>query len=369
MSPNKSARTILAIDTSCDETSVAVVHGWEVWSNIVASQAELHKQYGGVFPTVAKMAHTENLPATVRAALRRAHLDWDAIDAIAVTQGPGLAPALEVGITYAQELAAEHHKPLIPINHIEGHIWSVMARPRPRQTPAAIPADQLPNIAWPVLGVVISGGHSEFWLITGPGQYQLLGKTIDDAAGEALDKVGRMLGLGYPAGPIMEEFARRGDASRYAFPLPMTTSGDYNLSFSGLKTFARNLLEKIGQTDALSQQDIFDLCASFQKAVFRHICHKLNKILLDHQDLGEVWLGGGVAANTTLRASIRQTLRSQRRHTTTNNSPILPLRVPPSKRLCGDNAAMIGLVAQWRPATATFDRQPNLSFSESQPAW
>lgn len=345
------APLILAIDTSCDDTAVAITRGVVVLANVVASQTQLHKQYGGVFPTVAKLAHKENIAPTITAALRRAGVTWDAISAIAVTQGPGLAPALEVGIAAAKELAIKHQKPLLPINHIEGHLLSPLARPqRKTETVADFDSQQVNN----VLSLVISGGHSEFILVKKIGEYQRLGWTIDDAAGEALDKVGRMLDLGYPAGPVMEEFARLGNEKAFEFPLPMTTRQDYQLSFSGLKTAARNKIETLQATQDLTKTQIYDFSASFQRAVFRAICYKLNKICnnVEIANITEVWLGGGVAANIELRRMIRETIK-----------PFgLQLRVPYSKKICSDNAAMIGLVAGVRTVSAdqTFERKPRL---------
>lgn len=353
------SKTILAIDTSCDETATAVVRGTKVLSNVIASQVELHKPYGGVFPTVAKQAHKENIDRVIALALKRAQVEWAGIDAIAVTQGPGLAPALEVSITTAKKLAAEYSKPLYPINHIEGHLLSVLAQPK-----NASGATETPH--FPVLSVIVSGGHTEFVLVKNIGEYQRLGWTIDDAAGEALDKVGRILDLGYPAGPVLEQFAKLGNDRAYEFPLPMTTSRDYNLSFSGLKTFARRFIEQLEAEGKLNKQAIYDLSASFQRAVFRHICHKMNKVLLDYQDLGEVWLGGGVAANATLRAMLRQTIKMHKSALAKKEILIpmsLKLRVPYSKKLCGDNAAMIGVVGNLNKRIITsnnFDRSPQL---------
>lgn len=352
---SSAAPFILALDTSCDETAIAIVCGHDIRANIVASQVQLHKQYGGVFPTVAKQAHKEQLPVALKAAFRQAQLKPADIAAIAITVGPGLAPALEVGITFAQQLAEEWKVPLLPINHIEGHLLSVLARPHSR-------AKQLDNSSteprWPILGVIVSGKHTEYILMSGWGEYRRLGWTVDDAAGEALDKVGRMLDLGYPAGPVIEEFARLGDAKAFKFPLPMTTSGDYNLSFSGLKTFARNTIEQLNAEDRLTKQVVYDFCASFQYAVFRSITYKLSKILTDHQ-VDEVWLGGGAAANIALRTQLRVALKPFGLH----------LRVPYSKRLCGDNAAMIGMVASHRlagfvPSATPLDRRPRWHLDE-----
>lgn len=320
--------TVLAIDTSCDDTAAAVVQGTTILSNIIASQTQLHKPYGGVFPTVAKQAHKENIAPVVALALKRARVQWSEIEAIAVTQGPGLAPALEVGIAYAQELAQQHTLPLIPVNHLEGHLLSVLAQPQRRSKKLTSTQPQ-----FPALGLVISGGHSLFVLIKDIGEYEILGSTIDDAAGEALDKIGRMLGLGYPAGPVIEVFAHKGNPRAYEFPLPMTTSGDFNVSFSGMKTFARNLITKLTEKNrSLTKQEIYDFCASIQYAIFRHIMYKLSKILLKHE-VEEIWLGGGVAANITLRKTLRQTAKPLR------------VRVPYTTRLTQDNAAMIGVVA------------------------
>jgi len=350
--------TTIAIDTSCDETSVAVVRGTTILSNVVASQVELHKPYGGVFPTVAKQAHKENIDRCVLLALSRAGKTWQEIDQIAVTQGPGLAPALEVGINKAKDLAKEHQLPLLPINHIEGHVLSVLAQPNSKQNKKI-------ETTFPALALIISGGHSDFITVATFGEYKRLGFTIDDAAGEALDKIGRILNLGYPAGAVIEEFAKRGDKTKFAFPLPMTSSSDYNLSFSGLKTFARRLIEQLELENTLSTQVIYDLCASVQYAIFRHICHKLSKVLQDNQDLGQVWLGGGVAANTTLRVMIRQTIRQHLKDQKRKGLqlPLSPqLKTPYSKKLCGDNAAMIGVVANVSKVAANseFERQPKL---------
>lgn len=384
---------ILAIDSSCDDTSAAVTCGLEIWSNVIASQTELHRPYGGVFPTVAKQAHKENIEAVVKLALKRAGVQIANIDQIAVTVGPGLAPALEVGIMYGQKLAAEWGVPFQPVNHIEGHLLSVLAIPRQLEGTTKHTYKIFNELELPALGVIVSGGHTEFvlvslrqaqhdtnhraqcdtnvtvsqnkrvtlslskcdrqprltlipnpkdpaqaWLNSGRFAYELLGQTVDDAAGEALDKIGRMLNLGYPAGPVVEQLAKLGNPHRYEFPLPMTTTHDFNLSFSGMKTFARRFIETNWATTTPTKQEIYDFCASLQYSIFRHICYKLNKILLKYPEIQSVWLGGGVAANATLRKMLRQTLRSlphQQRH--------LTLKTPYTKRLCMDNAGMIGI--------------------------
>lgn len=338
------SKLILSVDTSADDTSAAVTQGTRVLSNVIASQTQLHKQYGGIFPTVAKLAHRENIGPTIQAALQRAGVTEKQLDAVAVTQGPGLAPALEVGITAASELVKKLKLPLIPVNHLEGHMLSVLAQPASAQRER--------ELSFPVLGVIVSGGHTSFVLIKKLGQYQVLGQTLDDAAGECLDKVGRMLNLGYPAGSLIEKFAKQGDFKAIEFPLPLTMVKTFDVSFSGLKTFSKNLLKASEDTD-MSQQELFDFCASLQYAVFRHICYKLEKILEQYQ-VKEIWLGGGVSANGTLRKMIRQTAKPFN----------LKLYTPYSKKLCMDNAAMIGIVAGTTKKTISpemIDRTPNLS--------
>lgn len=362
-------KTILAFDTSCDDTAVAVVRDEVVLVNIVASQVELHKQFGGVFPTVAKQAHQENLEPSLKLALRRTGLSLEEIDAVAVTVGPGLAPALEVGLTFAKNLAKRLGRPLIAVNHIEGHLLSPLARRQSRAVDLGgkklkSKAERSVKVKFPVLGLVISGGHSDFILIKSWGEYVRLGYTIDDAAGECLDKIGRMVGLGYPAGSVIEEFAKLGDAKRFEFPLPMTESRDYNLSFSGLKTFARNLIAKLeaeaeqaGRT-GLDKQTIYDLCAAAQGGVFRHILHKLDKILV-REKVGEIWLGGGVAANQTLKKLLRFKA----------NQHGLVFRTPYTKKLCADNAAMIGLVAAQKLERGEVVVGPEIDLVDRKPRW
>jgi N6-L-threonylcarbamoyladenine synthase len=320
---------ILAIDTSCDDTSAAVTSGQKVLSNVVASQVQLHKQYGGVFPTVAKQAHKENIELVIRDALQKSGITKKDLSAIAVTQGPGLAPALEIGIEHAKEWALRLGIPLIAVNHIEGHALSPLA-----QTKKA--GQDIPT-RFPILAIVVSGKHTDLIKINGIGQYERIGFTVDDAAGEALDKFGRMVDIGYPAGPTIEEFAQKGDPKKYAFPLPMTTSGNANMSFSGMKTSVRNLTEELSAQKPLTKQDIYDLCASFQYSVFRAIIYKLNKVLQSETYFG-IYLGGGVACNIALRQAIRQTISPYK----------LKLSVPYSRRLCIDNAAMIGVVAGFK---------------------
>ncbi len=325
---------LLAIDTSCDDTAAAVTQGTVVLSNVIASQTELHKPYGGVFPTVAKQAHRENIALCIQKALQKAGVLPSQIEAVAVTQGPGLAPSLEVGIHYGQEFATTHQIPVYALNHLEGHLFSVLAEPNRRIT---VPNREI-KVQFPAIGLIVSGGNTLFVKVEDLQSFTVLGSTLDDAAGECLDKIGRMLNLGYPAGPVIEQFARLGNPQRFPFPLPLTTVKSFDLSFSGLKTFARNKLETLEKNGSLDTQTIYDLCAAAQSGVFRHITYKLEK-LLPNQNISELWLGGGVAANSTLRRELRKLLRR------VYPNKKVPLRVPYTKRLCMDNAAMIGVAA------------------------
>ena len=371
---------ILAIDTSCDDSSAAIVDGLVVLSNIVASQNQIHKQYGGVFPTVAKSEHQKNLEPTIHLAMKQAKTTWSEIEAIAVTIGPGLAPALEVGVERTKELARKYHKKVIAINHIEAHALSALAVNNGKKNKDSL-SPKLPSLA-----VVISGGHSEFILIDEIVHYRKIGQTIDDAAGECLDKVGRLLNLGYPAGPLLEKFAKKGRPGKFAFPKAMTSQANFDLSFSGLKTSARNLIADLEKQNKLDQQAIYDLALALQAAVFAQIAYKLERVLLSQNlaqklypsreflkhlkkgqaiptQINEIWLGGGVAANISLRQVIRKTL-TKYQHLSGKK---IVLRVPYSKKLCGDNAAMIGLVANFKYSRGEFakldqlDRQPNLA--------
>lgn len=336
---------VLAIDTSCDDTSAAIVRGAQVLSSVVRSQN--HAAYGGVFPTVAKAEHKEFFASVVEEALTQARVTWSDIRAIAVTQGPGLAPTLEVGIIKVKELAAEHNLPIIPVHHIEGHVWSWAVG---TEFSSSFESSNLPALA-----LVISGGHTDFILVNEWGEYERLGWTVDDAAGEAIDKVGRLIGLEYPAGAKLEKLAKDGDHTRFEFPLPMTKNGNLQLSFAGLKTAATRYVAsqpEITTDDQLKK----DFAASFQHAVFRHVTHKLQRIL-DRYEISELWLGGGVAANQTLRLSLQETLGSTRQ-----------LRAPELK-YCLDNAAMIGFVGwhKWQKlGLAAFIENEKL---ERTPSW
>lgn len=339
---------ILSIDTSCDDTCAAVVCDDRVLSNIIASQVEFHKPYGGVYPILAKRKHQEFIEPVINKALQRARISWERIDALAVTVGPGLAPALEVGIAKIKELARQYKKPIIAVNHMEAHLLSSFAKNS--QGKKSFTAK------FPILGLLVSGGHTQLVLIKDFGNYQLLGETLDDAAGEAFDKVAKMLDLGYPGGPIISELAKTG-IPRYELPVAMKNSGDLNFSFSGLKTACLYKLQKLAKP--WDKQFYCDFAASFEKAVIESLMIKLKKAIELYRPK-QIILGGGVINNLSLRRASRKVARK------------FGLKVfqPHHKNLFTDNAAMIGICAFYQAQRNDFikeidllDRQPGLNFN------
>jgi tRNA N6-adenosine threonylcarbamoyltransferase len=306
---------ILSIESSCDETAAAVVaDGRTVRSNVVSSQIDVHRATGGVVPEVAARLQLETIIPVVEKALTDAKTDWPGIDAIAVTQGPGLVGSLIVGLETAKALALAKDKPLIPVNHLAGHLYACLAEEK--------------RFRFPYLGLVVSGGHTEFVLMRGHHEFELIGSTRDDAAGEAFDKVGKLLGLPYPAGPEISKLAKQGDPAAYDFPRAMLDQDNFDLSFSGLKTAARQLIQ--GKT--FSKRELADVCASFEAAVVDAIVTKAARATRVTKP-SAVLLGGGVAANRRLRAALTSKL----------NVPVL---LTPGE-LATDNAAMIGVAAYW----------------------
>lgn len=325
---------ILAIDTSCDETSAGVTQGDRVLSNVVSSQINLHKIWGGVVPDIARRAHQERINSVIDKAFLLASrsikmdINFRNVDAIAVTYGPGLAIALEVGIEKAKEIAIEYEKPLIAVNHLEGHLLSCLAKDK-----FGNKGFTLVKKDFPALGLIISGKHTEIILVNDIGDYEIVGETLDDAIGEAYDKVGRMLDLGYPAGPIVTEFAKRGDHLRFSLPIPMRNRKDsLDFSFSGLKTAVYYMIKKdLGE---LTKQDVYDMCASFENSAILHLQDKLELAIKKYKP-NLILIGGGVASSSKVRASVRKTARNFG----------LKACFPSSNKLYMDNGAMIGLVA------------------------
>jgi N6-L-threonylcarbamoyladenine synthase len=351
---------ILAIDTSCDETSVAVTEGRRVLSNIIYSQTLIHNKWGGVFPSLAKRAHEERIDFVVEEALRKSQTSWPEanrpldedlrpqIDYIAVTQGPGLAIALEVGIRKAKELAEQYGKKLIAVNHMEGHLYSPFVQ-NSKGSPDV-------EIKFPYLVLLVSGAHTELVVFTDHLKYEVIGKKLDDAAGEALDKGARMLGLGYPGGAPLERLAAEvNNEDMYKFPRPMARSNDLNFSYSGLKT---SLLYKLrDMPEEEKAKNIRHIASSYQAAIFDTLIMKTESAI-KKTGIKNLLVGGGVAANKRLRLMMRVLARKQ-------SGSVL---FPHYSYLNGDNAAMIGVVARYKAEQNQFisdpsslDRIPRLS--------
>ena len=330
MSLNQSAIKVLGIETSCDETAVAIVDSNKnIISNLIISQINLHKEFGGVVPELAARSHADTLDQLIQKSLLESNLKFSDLDAIATTAGPGLIGGVIVGLTMAKTIASVYKKPFLAINHLEAHALTI----------------RLTNsVAFPYLLLLVSGGHCQILLALGVGKYQKIGETIDDALGECFDKVAQMLGLEYPGGPKIEKLAKIGDQNRYSFPKPLfgIREHSYNFSFSGLKTAVRRLVENLTNSEydhfssasKLSEQQISDIAASFQKTVAIILVDRLNNCLKSMMqtkiDIKGLVIAGGVAANQYLYQQIAQI--GQKYYLETLASPI---------QLCTDNAAMV----------------------------
>jgi N6-L-threonylcarbamoyladenine synthase len=314
--------TVLAIETSCDETAVAIVKNRQVYSSVIASQIPVHQPYGGVVPEVASRAHLETINDAIAQTMAQAQLDWSKIDGIAATCAPGLVGALLVGLTAAKTLAILHDKPFLGVHHLEGHIYATYLSE--------------PTLDPPFLSLLVSGGHTSLIYVKECGKYETLGETRDDAAGEAFDKVARLLKLGYPGGPVIDKLAQTGDPQAFALPegkvsLPGGGYHRYDGSFSGLKTAVLRLVQQLEKDgDTLPTEDI---AASFQTTVAKALTKRAIACALDY-GLDTIAVGGGVAANSGLRKHLQAAA-------TENNLRVL---FPPLK-FCTDNAAMIACAA------------------------
>lgn len=319
--------TVLGIETSCDETAAAVVTrtrkgASKILSNIVLSQLEEHAPFGGVVPEIAARAHISALDNIIERAMKQADLNWNQLDAISATTGPGLIGGLLVGTMTAKAIAFARNLPFIAINHLEGHALT------PRLTD---------NISFPYLTLLVSGGHTQLLIVTGVGQYQRLGTTIDDALGEAFDKTAKLLGLAYPGGPSVEKAASTGNKSAYKFPRPLKNRKDCHFSFSGLKTAVRYCAQDAAP---LTKQTIADICASFQAAVCDCLTDRTKRAMMiftqNHPDIEQpkLIITGGVSANHAIRKALNTLCADQS----------FDLYAPPLN-LCGDNAAMIAWAA------------------------
>lgn len=321
---------VLGIETSCDETAAAVVaDGRRVLSNRIASQVPIHQRYGGVVPEIASRAHLEQIVAIVEGSLADACIDIAQVDAIAVTRGPGLAGCLLVGVEYAKALSAARGIPLVAVQHVAGHLYSpFVGREKDAWgTPVEEPADHAPYI-----GMAVSGGHSSMVLARGALAFEPLGETLDDAVGEAYDKIAKLMGLGYPGGPLVDRLAADGDPNAFAFPRPLVKPDreGYDFSFSGLKTSVAREVEKMGGAAALAGKDelLRNLCASFQAAAVDVLVSRAKKALALLPRPGRLAVVGGVACNRGLRTELARRLPSA--------SVALP-----EPEFCTDNAAMI----------------------------
>ena len=339
---------VLGIETSCDETAAAVVRRHpesasdpstekhagqgEILSNIVLSQIDDHAIYGGVVPEIAARAHVEALDQIIKRAMEEADVTFDQLDGVAATSGPGLIGGVLVGLMSAKAIAAAHKLPLIAVNHLEGH---------------ALTARLSNNAPFPHLLLLVSGGHSQILLVKGVGDYERWGTTIDDALGEAFDKTAKLLGLPYPGGPEVEKAAKTGDPERFALPRSMKGRDGYDFSFSGLKSAVRREAEKIAP---LSDQDVADLCASFQAAICDILADRIDKALAEFKnrypdiETPQLIVAGGVAANQSIRSTLDEILSRQ----------ACELVAPPI-RLCTDNGAMIAWAGAERLALGHCD--------------
>jgi len=314
---------VLAVETSCDETSAAVLRAGdapaapEILSNIVLSQDAVHAPYGGVVPELASRQHIKMIEAIVGESLSRANVRLDAIELYAATQGPGLIGSLLVGLSFAKGLAYYFHKPLIGVDHLEAHLEAAFL--------------ENPEIPFPVLGLLVSGGHTSLYFLEEPLAYRRLGRTRDDAAGEALDKVAKFLDLGYPGGPVIERLARGGDANKFPFAIPRTKDRSLDFSFSGLKTAALKHVRENGISK--SSPALADFLASFEEIVARALLENVRQAV-DETRPRSLVLCGGVARNTRLRTRFQDYAREA------DLAAFIP-----SPKLCTDNAAMVGALA------------------------
>lgn len=316
--------TILGIESSCDDTSAAVLRGGVMLSNVIASQA-VHVKYGGVIPELASRAHQQNIVPVIDTALKEAGITADEIDAIAFTRGPGLLGSLLVGVSFAKGLSLAKNIPLVEVNHLQGHILSHFID---------LPDQQLPHPSFPFLCLLVSGGHTQLVKVSSPLEFEIVGTTIDDAAGEAFDKCAKVMGLPYPGGPVIDRLAHEGDPTRFRFAKPSVDDFDY--SFSGLKTsFLYFLRDQMQENDQFIEQNKADLCASLQKTIIDIL---LKKLIKASKSLGikEIAIAGGVSANSGLREAIEA--EGKRRGWNTYLPPL---------KFTTDNAAMIAVAGHY----------------------
>ena len=340
---------ILGIETSCDETAVSIIQDHEsgvpkILSNVISSQTEVHKDFGGVVPELAARSHAEKIDLIAKKAIRDSKVDLDSISAVAATAGPGLIVCLTVGLNFGKAMASSLNVPFIGVNHLEGHALSPKLNSK---------------LMYPYLLLLISGGHSQYLSVNDLGKYKRLGTTIDDALGEAFDKTAKLLGIEFPGGSNLELFAKKGDPNKFELPKPIINKGGCNLSFAGLKTAILKITKKIK-----TEQEKFDLAASFQKTIEEILFIKTKKAFDEFKKLNSsknnnFVVAGGVAANEGIRNRLTKVSREN------NFNPIFP-----DLKLCGDNAAMIAMVGLEKYKVKQFDdldlpASPRLPLDES----
>ena len=362
---DKKQPLILAFDTSCDDTSVAVLKGRKVLSSVVSSQVDIHAEWGGVVPDIARREHEKNIPMVYEEALKKAKVSIEDIDYIASTYGPGLAIDLEIGLNFAKDLAIKYLKPFIPINHMEAHLLSGLlenskGKAFTEDIEKVKEGEGLEEL-FPAIGLLISGKHTELIYVEEIGKYKKLGQTLDDAVGEAFDKVGRILNFGYPGGPTLTEFAKKGKSGKIEFPIPMKNSNDLNFSYSGLKTAALYKTKELREEGRKDKEWVYDFCRGFMDAIVESLVIKLESAIQEYEDVRSVFVGGGVFNSEEILREIGRLVRSYGLN-----------YVYPAKEYRGDNAAMIGLVGYYKAQSREYleekkviekvDRVPRLSF-------
>ena len=340
---------ILGIETSCDETAVSLIQDDEggvpkILSNVISSQFDIHKEFGGVVPELAARSHLEKISLIAKKALKESGISLNKVSAVAATSGPGLIVCLTVGLNFGKAMAASLNVPFIGVNHLEGHALSPKLHSK---------------LNYPYLLLLISGGHSQYLIVSGLGKYNRIGTTIDDALGEAFDKTAKLLGIEFPGGPKLEKFAKKGNPNKFDLPKPILNRGGCNLSFAGLKTAILKITKKIK-----TEQEKFDLAASFQKTIEEILYVKTKKAFQEFKELNcsdknNFIVAGGVAANKGIRNKLIKICDEN------NFRPVFP-----ELKLCGDNAAMIAMVGLEKYKMKRFDRldlpaSPRLPLDES----
>ena len=325
---------LLGIETSCDETSASIISNGNLLTNTVHTQ-QIHKKYGGVVPELASQAHLNEIIDVIEGSLLEANLELSNIDAIAVTYGPGLMGSLLIGVNFVKAMSLALKIPFLGINHLEGHLFSNYIENN--------------NISFPNICLLVSGGHTQLWLIKSYDNFLLLGETIDDAAGEAFDKGARILGLKYPGGPEIDKASKKGDKEFVNFPRPKVRNSKYNFSFSGLKTALLYYCNKISKENV--ENNLFNIAASYQEAILDCLFIAISNVILEYSDVKDIYISGGVAANQRLRE------KSKKIESQSNVNIILP-----KLEYCTDNAAMIGMAAYHKIINgqkSSYDLSPN----------